>query len=58
VAISIEKENRESIIAAIENEEEKHMFTSVEEKYTLFEQMVAEVTKIIEEKYRNFSKKF
>jgi hypothetical protein len=52
--VLIEKTNIESIIprVAIENEEEERKFINVEEKYTLFEQMVEEANKIIKEKYR------
>jgi len=48
------KWNIESIISrvAVENKKEKRMFLSVEERYTLFEQMVEEANKIIEEKHR------
>ena len=52
--VLIEKTNIESIIprVAIENEEEERKFINVEEKCTLFEQMVEEANKIIKEKYR------
>ena len=52
--VLVEKRNIESIISrvAVKKKQEECRFISVEERYTLFEQMVKEANKIIEEKYR------
>jgi len=54
VDVLVGKRNIELIISrvAVENKEEERRFMSVEERYTLFEQMEEEANKIIEETYR------